>query len=327
MSQLVGQLQPTVHFDVVHMTPGRQNERTLASLLFLSQLEAVISLPSIPQRPRHHSGVHVPRLDSAGIAVYPQYQSPPITMDPSVRSFAPRATRPSPIVTSATAGPPNIHSPFRSSATALFGQEDSIWGSPLPEATRSAAMPDKAPWSGDVLRSSGLGINVGNKQQSFTPVTPSPLRLFHSTTPSSTHFPNNTYPLMQQEFGTPRQLADQPRLRGTPPSAATTTSSKMEDTDEFSSPVSIQPEVSPHHAAGSEVSPHDTEDGISVIGAISPHYLDTYPELAGQHAPVFRQATHPQGWKRVTTTPGARVDEAFKGAHEIVRGLNPDLFS
>nr|POE74647.1 hypothetical protein CFP56_37178 [Quercus suber] len=245
---------------------------------------------------------------------------PQDTMDPSANASSSRAVREQPVSTPWKAESPN--SPPRASPRALFGQENSIWGSPTPNATRSATMPAKAPWSVDASFGSALGVNFGGspaamkKQRDFTPPIPSPLRQTHDakTSPFQAH---KTYPLMQQEFGTPRSLADQPRSPLRSHKVDATTSFTMKTPGKSATRATVP---------GHWPSPPNQDDRALAVSMLSPHYLETNPELANVPAPVYRQDNHPQGWKRVVSVPGARIEEAFEGAHEIVRSLNPEYF-
>ncbi|KAK0338257.1 hypothetical protein LTR91_015167 [Friedmanniomyces endolithicus] len=58
----------------------------------------------------------------------------------------------------------------------------------------------------------------------------------------------------------------------------------------------------------------------------SDHYADRFPELVGQQAPFYKQLTTFHGFKRQTMADLMEFDEAYPGATETVRGLNPEIF-
>ncbi|KAK0324996.1 hypothetical protein LTR82_003982 [Friedmanniomyces endolithicus] len=58
----------------------------------------------------------------------------------------------------------------------------------------------------------------------------------------------------------------------------------------------------------------------------SDHYADRFPELVGKQAPLYKQLTTFHGFKRQTMADLMEFDEAYPGATETVRGLNPEIF-
>ncbi|TKA78560.1 hypothetical protein B0A55_02803, partial [Friedmanniomyces simplex] len=58
----------------------------------------------------------------------------------------------------------------------------------------------------------------------------------------------------------------------------------------------------------------------------SDHYADRFPELVGKQAPLYKQASCFHGFKRMTMADQTEFEEAYPGALEAVRGLNPEIF-
>lgn len=70
----------------------------------------------------------------------------------------------------------------------------------------------------------------------------------------------------------------------------------------------------------------NTDDNMSEASAISAHYLEMRPELAGQKPEVFVQTSHPRGFKRFTMANNIEMKEAYEGAYGIVTNINPDYY-
>ncbi|EMC97771.1 hypothetical protein BAUCODRAFT_403416 [Baudoinia panamericana UAMH 10762] len=68
------------------------------------------------------------------------------------------------------------------------------------------------------------------------------------------------------------------------------------------------------------------DNSSEVSDAISDHYLERNPELAGMTPVIFRQDPHSRSFKRLAMAAGGHMEEAFAGAYDIINSINPEVF-
>ncbi|KAK5119759.1 hypothetical protein LTR85_007335 [Meristemomyces frigidus] len=218
-------------------------------------------------------------------------------MDGGADAFIPgRGVRPHPIDTNHP-------------AASLF--PSSMWAA---QATQSAPMV-------------GLGVdfnNTNHAQASGSTPTQGPLpntQTLHATQ-SGTLPASHTFPITQQQFRGARDAPSQPRVL--PPNTQHVQQNVTTRAGQDLSNASAS--TTSHSFGDSYTTDTSSEDDLSQISTISPHYLTLHPEQANMTGEVFMQASSARGFKRFALDPSVEIEEVFKGACNTVAGMNPDYY-